>query len=72
MKKLLVLLGVAIAIALIAYSQRATIVSGLAERVLEARMGANHMATLEDGLHLALCGAGSPLAAPNTLARVSL
>jgi ribonuclease Z len=65
MNKLLVLFGVVIVIAILAYSQRTTIASRLAERVLEARMGADHIASLEDGLHLALCGAGSPLSAPN-------
>jgi len=51
-------------IALLAYSQRATIVANLAQKVIESRMAASHIDTLEDGLHLALCGAGSPLAAP--------
>ena len=54
MKKSLVVFCVAIAIALIAYSQRTTIVSRLAERILEARMGADHVAGLEDGVAFSL------------------
>lgn len=61
-----VIIGIAVAaIALLAYSQRVSLVTSLAMKGIEARMGVNRMATLEDGLHLALCGAGSPLAAPN-------
>ena len=65
MKKLVVILCVSITIALIVYSQRMSITSRLGERLIEARMGANYIASLKDGLHLTLCGAGSPLAAPN-------
>ncbi|MFT4997751.1 MAG: ribonuclease Z [Chitinophagales bacterium] len=54
-----------VVISVLAYRQRASIVASLAQRAIESRMGANHIATLEDGLHLALCGAGSRLAAPN-------
>ncbi|MEH6604852.1 MAG: MBL fold metallo-hydrolase [Pseudomonadales bacterium] len=65
MKKIpLIVIGIAV-IAILVYSQRASIVTSLAMKGIEARMGANHIATLGDGLHLALCGAGSPLAAPN-------
>jgi len=56
---------IAVVITLLTYNQRASIVASLAMKGIEARMGANHIATLGDGLHLALCGAGSPLAAPN-------
>ncbi|MFT5032253.1 MAG: ribonuclease Z [Bacteroidia bacterium] len=35
------------------------------EKGLDARMSANALAELEDGLHLALCGAGGPMPAPN-------
>jgi ribonuclease Z len=42
--------------------------SGLASRImekgLESRMSENATADLEDGLHLALCGAGGPMPAP--------
>jgi ribonuclease Z len=65
MKKLVTVVSVLAVIMLIAYSQRATIAARLMERGLEARMGANVVTELEDGLHLALCGAGGPLPAPN-------
>ena len=65
MKKLLTVTGVILVLALGAYSQRANIAARLMEKGLESRMGADRVATLEDGLHLALCGAGGPLPAPN-------
>ncbi len=65
MKKLLTVAGILAVVFVIAYSQRATIAERLMERGLEARMGTDTVATLEDGLHLALCGAGGPMPAPN-------
>ena len=65
MKKLAVVLGVIAIVGFIAYSQRATIATRLLAKGLETRMGADVTATLEDGLHLALCGAGGPMPAPN-------
>lgn len=65
MKKTVVTLTILAAVTVIAYSQRATIASRLMEKGLESRMGADTVAELEDGLHLALCGAGGPLPAPN-------
>lgn len=47
-----------------AYSQRVSIVTALADRVLEARMGSDAIAEMEDGLHVALCGAGGPMGSP--------
>ncbi|MBE9537468.1 MAG: MBL fold metallo-hydrolase [Proteobacteria bacterium] len=35
------------------------------EKGLESRLGSDIVDTFEDGLHLALCGAGGPLPAPN-------
>ena len=64
MKKTLLIALAIIAIGLLAYSQRATIATRVMEKGLEARMGANMIDTLEDGLHLALCGAGGPMPAP--------
>lgn len=64
MKKVLIVFGVIIAVGVTAYSQRAGIAARLMERGLETRLLANRVTTLEDGLHLALCGAGGPLAAP--------
>ncbi len=64
MKKTLVLIGVIAAVALLAYSQRAGIATRLLERGLEARLGEDVIDSFEDGLHVALCGAGGPLPAP--------
>lgn len=64
MKKTVITLAVIAIIALLAYSQRASIAARLMERGLETRMGANIVDDLDDGLHLALCGAGGPLPAP--------
>jgi ribonuclease Z len=64
MKKLLVVLFVIAAVGLLAYSQRATIAARVMEKGLETRMGANVVNDMEDGLHLALCGAGGPMPAP--------
>ena len=36
----------------------------IAETVVEKRLGANSVSELEDGLHIVLCGAGSPLPDP--------
>ncbi len=65
MKKTVTGLAILTAVAVIAYSQRATIATRLMERGLESRMGSNIVTELEDGLHLALCGAGGPMPAPN-------
>ena len=65
MKRILVILGIIAAIGLLAYGQRASIAARLMERGLEKRMVADATAGLADGLHLALCGAGGPLPAPN-------
>lgn len=65
MKKLVITASVIAIVGLLAYSQRATIAGRLMEKGLEARMGVDAVADLEDGLHLALCGAGGPMPAPN-------
>ncbi len=64
MKKIVVLVVVIAVIGLLAYSQRASIAARLMERGIEARLLADTVDGLEDGLHLALCGAGGPLPAP--------
>ncbi len=62
----LIVTALAIAIAaLLVFSQRASIASRILERGLEANLGANQLTNLEDGLHMALCGAGGPMPAPN-------
>ena len=65
MKKFLITILVIVVVALVAYSQRANIAARLMERGLETRLLANIVDEFEDGLHLALCGAGGPLPAPN-------
>ena len=50
--------------AAIGYSQRAPIAEQLMAAALPARMGTDQVAALEDGLHVALCGAGGPMPAP--------
>ena len=65
MKKLTVIVGILAVVALIGYSQRASIITRVMEVGMERNMGADLIAELEDGLHLALCGAGGPLPAPN-------
>jgi len=65
MKKTITVLAILAAVTVIAYSQRATIAGRLMEKGIESRLGADIVAELEDGLHLALCGAGGPMPAPN-------
>jgi ribonuclease Z len=64
MKKFLITILVIAGIGLIAYTQRANIAARIMERGLELRLFADRVDELEDGLHLALCGAGGPLPAP--------
>ncbi len=64
MKKLTVIVGILAVVALIGYSQRAGLAARLLERGLEANLGFDRISELEDGVHLALCGAGGPLPAP--------
>jgi hypothetical protein len=63
MKKSLIIIVVIAAIGLLAWSQRVTILTRVMEKGLEARMGADIVDSFEDGLHLALCGAGGPMPA---------
>ena len=46
------------------YSNRAALVEALFKVALPQQLGANRVAALEDGLHIALCGAGGPFPAP--------
>ncbi|AQA19289.1 ribonuclease Z [Halioglobus japonicus] len=64
MKKTALVLGVIATLAVIAYSQRASIAGRIMDVGLERMMGANLIADLDDGLHLTLCGAGGPMPAP--------
>ena len=65
MKRWVIFVGLIVIGAAASYSQRATIAERLMTAVLPARMGADQVAALEDGLHVALCGAGGPMPAPS-------
>jgi ribonuclease Z len=47
------------------YVQRTAVLEVVMARGLEARMNTNTLTSLDDGLHVALCGAGGPMPAPN-------
>ena len=64
MKKLLVMVICALIVLGLGYAQRASIAKQLMSVALSQQMGANQIAALEDGLHVALCGAGGPMPAP--------
>ena len=64
MKKPLIVLGIIALIGTLVFSQRAIIVERIMAKGLEMRMQADAVASLEDGLHLELCGAGGPMPAP--------
>jgi len=65
MKKQLTVVVILAIAGVTAWSQRAIIAERLMEKGIESRMGADIVTELEDGLHLALCGAGGPMPAPN-------
>ena len=65
MKKIAIILGIFVVLAVVVYTQRAGIATRVMERGLETRMNVDTAKDLGDGLHLALCGAGGPLPAPN-------
>jgi len=61
MRKLTITLLVIVVLALLAYSQRATIAKRIMSRGVEVVMANDTLAELGDGLHLAICGAGGPM-----------
>jgi len=61
---LLALLGALLALLLIAFFFRTNIALRLMERVVATNLGDDWVSELPDGLHLVLCGAGSPLPDP--------
>ena len=63
-RRTLALLVLAAAVALAAYALRRPIATALLERVAHANVGRDSLSTLPDGLHLALCGTGSPFPDP--------
>ena len=60
-----IVLGVVVVLALVAYALRGPLSLRIMERALPRMMTADPLAGLTDGLHLTLCGAGSPLPDPN-------
>jgi ribonuclease Z len=64
MKKTIIILGSIVLISTLVFSQRAVIVERIMTKGLETRMAVDAVANLDDGLHLALCGAGGPMPAP--------
>jgi ribonuclease Z len=66
MKRLLLgLLTVLLALAVVGYLLRTTLTLRLMRSVVARNMQTNLLLELPDGLHVALCGAGSPLPDPN-------
>ncbi|MEE4660652.1 MAG: MBL fold metallo-hydrolase [Halieaceae bacterium] len=65
MKKAVIAVAVVLTVLGLAYFQRAQIAERVLAAGLKSRMAANRLASLPDGLHLALCGAGGPLPAPD-------
>jgi ribonuclease Z len=64
-KLIIALAGVLAAVFLFVRWQQAAIGSALFERAVSARVGRDSTAGLPDGLHVALCGTGSPLPNPS-------
>jgi ribonuclease Z len=59
------LLGLVLAVAVVGYLLRTTLTLRLMRSVVAQNMQTNLLLELPDGLHVALCGAGSPLPDPN-------
>lgn len=51
--------------AILLYWQRSTLLTYVSEQGIQTQLSTNMLDDLQDGLHLALCGAGGPLPAPN-------
>jgi ribonuclease Z len=66
MKRFVFGLAAVVIVALgIAYAFRTQITTHMLENILARNLGTDFIAELPDGLHVALCGAGSPLPDPN-------
>lgn len=61
----LLLFAVLAGIFVLVWTERETLLTTLIERSMEKMLGTDRAAELGDGLHLALCGAGGPMPAPN-------
>ena len=64
MKKLTIVIAVLVLLSVIAYSQRASIAERIMAIGAERVMSTDKISELNDGLHIALCGAGGPLPDP--------
>jgi ribonuclease Z len=64
MKRLGIVAGVLLVLALVGYSMRATIAQRIMRNAISGMMAADPLAELADGIHVTLCGAGSPLPDP--------
>jgi ribonuclease Z len=64
MKKSVIVFAAVVAIVAVVYSQRAAIAMRIMGKGAEIAMTRDAIADFEDGLHLALCGAGGPLPDP--------
>jgi ribonuclease Z len=63
-QKIAILATVLAVLVFTGYSNRASLVETLFKAALPQQLGANRVLALEDGLHVALCGAGGPFPAP--------
>ena len=63
-RAILVLLSVVFLVLIVVYVFRGPLTLGAMDRVVATRMGTSLLDELPDGLHVALCGAGSPLPDP--------
>ena len=64
MKRLMVVLVCGLILLSVGYSQRAAIAERLLATALPKQLGTNKLEVLQDGLHVALCGAGGPMPSP--------
>ena len=62
--KMLSIVGCVLILLGLGYSKRAEIAERLIASVLPKQMGGSQLEALEDGLHVALCGAGGPMPSP--------
>ena len=62
MKKIAIVIVLLLALAV---SQKERILTTVMQKGIESRMGSDLKSELDDGLHLALCGAGGPMPAPS-------
>jgi ribonuclease Z len=64
MQKRYVVLLIILLMAIVGFSQRDNLVTRLLQVGIDRQFSTNTLSSLGDGLHVALCGAGSPLPAP--------